>query len=102
MHPGGTQVSMRAVIGGMFLLWFGYFLVEARDDGKPMWVLAGCLGLLMLSAAALASMFRKTRADRTQRGLRRWLLETLRLTGTLVIVLLALFVMVRGYDLMAR
>ncbi len=65
MQPGGTQVSMRAVIGGMFLLGLGYRLADAQSDGKPLWVLAGCLGLLMLSAAGLAVMFRKTHADRS-------------------------------------
>ena len=102
MQPGGTRVSLRAVVGGMFLLWLGYFLAEARSNGKPMWVLAGSLALLFLSAAGLAVMFHQTRADREQRGLRRWLLETLKVTGTIVIVLLTGFVVVRGYDLLAR
>ncbi len=102
MQPGGTRVSMRAVVGGMFLLWLGYFLMEAQENGKSLWVLAGCLGLLMLSAVGLAVMFRRTRTDRSQRGLRRWLLETLKLTGSLVIVLLAVYVVVRGCDLLAK
>jgi hypothetical protein len=102
MEPGGTRVSLRAVVGGMFLLWVGYYLEEAQSINKPMLVLAGCFSLLFLSAGGLAVMFRKTRTDRAQRGLRRWFLETLKLTGTLVIGALTLFVALRGYDLLAR
>jgi hypothetical protein len=102
VQPNGTRVSLRAVVGGVFLLWLGYYLHWAQSLHKPMWVLAGCFGLLFLSAGGLAVMFHRTRTDRTQRGLRRWFLETLKLTGTLVIGLLTLFVMLRGYDLLAR
>ena len=102
MHSAGTRVSMRAVVGGMFLLYLGYFLAEAQENGRSLWVLAGCLGLLLLGAAGLAMMFRKTRADRAQRGLRLWFLETLKFTGNVVIVLLTVYVVVRGCDLLAR
>ncbi len=102
MQPNGTRVSLRAVVGGMFLLWLAYCLHWAQSERKPMWVLAGCFGLLFLSAGGLAVMFHRTRTDRAQRGLRRWFLETLKLTGTLVIGFLALFVVFRGYNLLAR
>jgi hypothetical protein len=102
MRPGGARVSLRAVVGGVFLFWLGQFLWEARNNGRPMWVLAGCLGLLILSAASLAVTFHKTRADQAQRGLGRWFLETLKLAGALAIGWLTLFVLFRGYDLLAR
>jgi hypothetical protein len=99
---GGTRVKLRAVVGGVFCVLLAERLWDAWRIGLTMWVLAGCVLLLFFSAGGLALMFHNTRDDRKQRTLGRWLLETLKVIGTAAIVLLAVFVLVHGYAVLAR
>jgi len=102
MGMGGTRVKLRAVVGGVFCVLLAEQLWEAWRHGLTMWVLAGCVVLLFFSAGGLALMFHNTRDDRKQRTLSLWLLETLKVIGTTAIVLLAVFVVVRGYGLLRQ
>ena len=102
MQQIGTRVSLRAVVGGIVLFGFGLMMWDAWSKELRMSLVGGGIGLLLVSAAGLALMYHNTRDDRARRGMGRWFLETLKLTGTLMLGYLAIFVVWRGYELLTR
>jgi hypothetical protein len=74
---------------------------DAHHDGQTRWLVLGYIALAAVCIAGLVWMLVRTRADRSQRGFRRWLLDTMKLTGTLVVAGVIAFIVTRSVSILA-
>jgi hypothetical protein len=101
MQRPGPRVSLRAVIGGMCVPGFVHFMWDAHHDGQTRWLVLGYAALVTVCAAGLIWMLIRTRHNRSQRGWQRWLLDTMKLAGTVVAAGILIFIVTRSVSILA-
>ena len=101
MQRQGQRVSLRAVVGGMCVPGYVHFMRDAHHDGQTRWVMLGYIALAVVCLSGLIWMFVRTRDNPSQRGLLRWLLDTMKLTGTLVVAGVIAFIVTRSVSILA-
>src|SRR3954452_17151413 len=101
MEQRGTRVSLRAVIGGLCVPGYVRFLWEANDAGRTSWLVIGYLSLASLAGAGFVWMRLQTRGAPERRCWQRWLIDTMKLAGTLVVVGCLVFIAVRCHAILA-
>src|SRR5437870_148642 len=102
MQQRGTRVSLRAVIGGLCVPGYVRFLWESHEAGRTAWLVIGYLALAVLATAGFVWMRAQTRDAPERRCWQRWLIETMKLAGTLVVVGCIVFIAVRCQTILSE